>query len=226
MCEAGHTWGEARSATGHGPVSVSFPQAVHPAGNSPSHTEKPGVSRGCAGRGRRRGRRRRAWRAALRIATSPATSAEAAGIKKGTGRASSAPHRNWAEAFNGGALRPNDRVRPEMCMRDSLAVGNRCPLRAGARCFCLSSRWTWHRPPRRKRALLRQRRHHCGYLPPSENQRLRSVAWVCSAGTLPTRDSGSAQKFCCTGHRQEFWMAARRWTMRAIDAGLYSQSIA
>ena len=33
---------------------------------------------------------------------------------------------------------------------------------------------------------------------------------------------GSAQKFCCTGHRQEFWIAARRWTMRAIDAGLLS----
>jgi hypothetical protein len=33
---------------------------------------------------------------------------------------------------------------------------------------------------------------------------------------------GSAQKFCCTGHRQEFWVAARRWTMRAIDAGLLS----
>jgi hypothetical protein len=30
--------------------------------------------------------------------------------------------------------------------------------------------------------------------------------------------SGSAQKFCCTGHRQQFWIAARRWTMRAIEA--------
>jgi hypothetical protein len=29
---------------------------------------------------------------------------------------------------------------------------------------------------------------------------------------------GSTQKFCCTGHRQQFWTAARRWTMRAIDA--------
>ncbi len=26
----------------------------------------------------------------------------------------------------------------------------------------------------------------------------------------------------CTGHRQQFWIAARRWTMRAIDAGLLS----
>jgi hypothetical protein len=33
---------------------------------------------------------------------------------------------------------------------------------------------------------------------------------------------GSAQKFCCEGHRQEFWIAARRWTMRAIEAGLLS----
>jgi hypothetical protein len=27
---------------------------------------------------------------------------------------------------------------------------------------------------------------------------------------------------CSTGHRQEFWIAARRWTMRAIEAGLLS----
>jgi hypothetical protein len=33
---------------------------------------------------------------------------------------------------------------------------------------------------------------------------------------------GSAQKFCCAAHRQQFWIAARRWTMRAIDAGLLS----
>src|SRR5271169_245497 len=33
---------------------------------------------------------------------------------------------------------------------------------------------------------------------------------------------GSAQRFCCTGHRQQFWIAGRRWTMRAIDAGLLS----
>jgi hypothetical protein len=30
------------------------------------------------------------------------------------------------------------------------------------------------------------------------------------------------QKFCCTGHRQQFWIAARRWTMKAIEAGLLS----
>lgn len=33
---------------------------------------------------------------------------------------------------------------------------------------------------------------------------------------------GSAQKFCSTGHRQTFWIAARRWTLMAIDAGLLS----
>jgi hypothetical protein len=33
---------------------------------------------------------------------------------------------------------------------------------------------------------------------------------------------GSSQKFCCTGHRQQFWIAARRWMMRAIEAGLLS----
>jgi hypothetical protein len=33
---------------------------------------------------------------------------------------------------------------------------------------------------------------------------------------------GSNQKFCCTEHRQQFWIAARRWTMRAIEAGLLS----
>jgi hypothetical protein len=33
---------------------------------------------------------------------------------------------------------------------------------------------------------------------------------------------GSAQKFCSAGHPQAFWIAARRWTMRAIEAGLLS----
>src|SRR5438477_12863236 len=30
---------------------------------------------------------------------------------------------------------------------------------------------------------------------------------------------GSAQRFCSTEHRKAFWTAARRWTMRAIEAG-------
>ena len=44
----------------------------------------------------------------------------------------------------------------------------------------------------------------------------------CGRDFTPRVTGGSAQKFCCTGHRQEFWIAARRWTMKAIDAGLLS----
>lgn len=44
----------------------------------------------------------------------------------------------------------------------------------------------------------------------------------CGRAFAPRATGGSAQKFCSTGHRQEFWIAARRWTMRAIDAGLLS----
>jgi hypothetical protein len=44
----------------------------------------------------------------------------------------------------------------------------------------------------------------------------------CGRSFRPRATGGSAQKFCSTGHRQEFWIAARRWTMRAIDAGLLS----
>jgi hypothetical protein len=44
----------------------------------------------------------------------------------------------------------------------------------------------------------------------------------CDRTFTPRTTGGSAQKFCCTGHRQQFWIAARRWTMRAIDAGLLS----
>jgi hypothetical protein len=44
----------------------------------------------------------------------------------------------------------------------------------------------------------------------------------CSRTFTPRTTGGSAQRFCCTGHRQQFWIAARRWTMRAIEAGLLS----
>ena len=44
----------------------------------------------------------------------------------------------------------------------------------------------------------------------------------CDRTFTPRMTGGSAQKFCCTGHRQQFWIAARRWTMRAIEAGLLS----
>jgi hypothetical protein len=44
----------------------------------------------------------------------------------------------------------------------------------------------------------------------------------CDRTFSPRMTGGSAQRFCCTGHRQQFWIAARRWTMRAIEAGLLS----
>ena len=44
----------------------------------------------------------------------------------------------------------------------------------------------------------------------------------CGRAFSPRQTGGSAQKFCSTGHRQAFWVAARRWTMRAIEAGLLS----
>jgi hypothetical protein len=44
----------------------------------------------------------------------------------------------------------------------------------------------------------------------------------CDQTFTPRSTGGSAQKFCCTGHRQQFWIAARRRTMRAIEAGLLS----
>jgi hypothetical protein len=42
----------------------------------------------------------------------------------------------------------------------------------------------------------------------------------CGRTFTPRATGGSAQRFCCTGHRQQFWIAARRWTMRAIEVGL------
>lgn len=44
----------------------------------------------------------------------------------------------------------------------------------------------------------------------------------CDRRFTPRKTGGSVQKFCCTGHREQFWIAARCWTMRAIDAGLLS----
>jgi hypothetical protein len=44
----------------------------------------------------------------------------------------------------------------------------------------------------------------------------------CDRMFTPRMTGGSAQKFCCMGHRQQFWIATRRWTMRAIEAGLLS----
>ena len=44
----------------------------------------------------------------------------------------------------------------------------------------------------------------------------------CGRAFMPRRTGGSAQRFCSTGHRQAFWIAARRWTMRALETGLLS----
>jgi hypothetical protein len=44
----------------------------------------------------------------------------------------------------------------------------------------------------------------------------------CDRHFTPRATGGSVQKFCCTGHRQQFWIAARRWTTRAIEVGLLS----
>lgn len=44
----------------------------------------------------------------------------------------------------------------------------------------------------------------------------------CGRAFTARATGGSAQKFCSTEHRKAFWTAARRWTMRAIDAGLLS----
>ena len=44
----------------------------------------------------------------------------------------------------------------------------------------------------------------------------------CGRAFTPRMTGGSAQRFCSTGHRQSFWIAARRWTMRAIETGLLS----
>jgi hypothetical protein len=58
-------------------------------------------------------------------------------------------------------------------------------------------------------------------LEPTQNFPHACCLW-CGRAFKPRSTGGSAQKFCCTAHRQQFWVAARRWTMRAIDAGLLS----
>src|SRR5919205_3192723 len=44
----------------------------------------------------------------------------------------------------------------------------------------------------------------------------------CGRAFRPRTTGGSAQRFCSTEHRQAFWIAARRWTIRALEAGLIS----
>src|ERR1700736_4728600 len=59
-------------------------------------------------------------------------------------------------------------------------------------------------------------------LEPAQNPVQDARCLWCDHTCSPRTTGGSSQKFCCTGHRQQFWTAARRWTMRAIEVGLLS----
>ena len=59
-------------------------------------------------------------------------------------------------------------------------------------------------------------------LAPDPKLALEARCLWCARMFTPRATGGSTQKFCCTEHRQQFWIAARRWTMRAIEAGLLS----
>ena len=59
-------------------------------------------------------------------------------------------------------------------------------------------------------------------LEPTPQFLLNACCLWCDRTFPPCVADGSTQKFCCTGHRQQFWIAARRWTMKAIQAGLLS----
>ena len=48
---------------------------------------------------------------------------------------------------------------------------------------------------------------------------LNACCLWCDRYFTPRATGGSVQKFCCTGHRQQFWIAARRWTMRGDRGG-------
>src|ERR1043166_1388422 len=43
----------------------------------------------------------------------------------------------------------------------------------------------------------------------------------CGRAFRPRTTGGSAQRFCSTEHRHAFWIAARRWTIRALEAGFH-----
>src|SRR5918911_1407656 len=42
----------------------------------------------------------------------------------------------------------------------------------------------------------------------------------CGRAFRPRTTGGSAQRFCSTEHRHAFWVAARNWTIRALETGL------
>jgi hypothetical protein len=78
--------------------------------------------------------------------------------------------------------------------------------------------------PRNRAVIVADR--GCGsvttVLEPAREPAMDGFCLWCDRTFTPRTTGGSAQKFCCTRHRQQFWIAARRWTMRAIEAGLLS----
>ena len=58
-------------------------------------------------------------------------------------------------------------------------------------------------------------------LEPNQKSHQARCLW-CGRAFKPRSTGGLAQKFCWTEHRQQFWIAARRWTMRVIEVGLLS----
>ena len=76
----------------------------------------------------------------------------------------------------------------------------------------------------RNRAVVADR--GCGsvttVLEPARESATDGFCLWCDRTFSPRMTGGSAQRFCSTGHRQQFWIAARRWTMRAIEVGLLS----
>jgi|SRR5580704_8939057 hypothetical protein len=52
-------------------------------------------------------------------------------------------------------------------------------------------------------------------LEPAPEPAMDACCLWCNRTFTPRMTGGSTQKFCCTGHRQQFWIAARRWD----DAG-------
>jgi hypothetical protein len=72
--------------------------------------------------------------------------------------------------------------------------------------------------------LLRISVHGVGYpaLEPAQNSAWSARCLWCDRPITPRARWIGSEGFCCTGHRQQFWIAARRWTMKAIEAGLLS----
>jgi len=65
----------------------------------------------------------------------------------------------------------------------------------------------------------RSNRDHAHHADPKPSCTRPQCLW-CGRAFTSRITGGSPQRFCSTGHRQAFWVAARRWTMRAVEAGL------